>query len=46
MYKKCRKRGGVNAKKSCGETKQRIHKKKEKEKKSCDFEYILIMSFM
>ena len=30
--------------KSCGETKQKIHKKRKK--KSCDFEYNLIISFM
>ena len=42
---KYRKRGGVNAK-SAVEKQSKEFIKKEKEKKSCDFEYNLIMSFM
>ena len=42
---KYRKRGGVNAK-SAVEKPSKEFIKKEKDKKSCDFEHNLIMSFM
>ena len=41
---KCRKRGGVNAKRAVEEQSKEFIKKKKK--KICDFEYNLIMRFM
>ena len=45
MYKKCRKRGEVNAKRSVEKQGKEFIKKKNRNKKSCDFEYNLIISF-
>ena len=44
MYKKCRKGGGVNAKRAVEKQDKEFIKKIKK--KSCDFKYNIIMSFM